>query len=183
MEKKKNIATKISNPKGYNRKPTTPNLKSTKTKSVKRSNSVEKPIKQEVNTPKIEKSESVTKKKSTVGEINSFKDNKVIKKLDLIDKQLEKSEEILYNQNKILSRIKEITGKINYFDKNFESIYYKNDMESFNSKLASNDENLQQTLNNIKQFNSEVENVKYLQEQNKNLKYKLEIVEVEVNKN
>ena len=78
MEKKKNIATKISNPKGYNRKPTTPNLKSTKTKSVKRSNSVEKPIKQEVNTPKIEKSESVTKKKSTVGEINSFKDNKVI---------------------------------------------------------------------------------------------------------
>ena len=53
-------------------------------------------------------------------------------------------------------------------------------MENFNLKLSSNDENLQQTLNCIKNFSNEVENVKYLQEQNKNLKYKLDIVEVEV---
>ena len=68
-------------------------------------------------------------------------------------------------------------------DKNFESVYYKNDVENFNSKLASNDENLMNIMNNVKQFNAEVENVKYLQEQNKNLKYKLDIVEVEVNFN
>ena len=181
MADKKNNTSKLLNFKGNDKKTITPTIKSKKAKSVKRSISLEKPNKPEPKSPKIEKKEPVIvlQKKSTINELPN-KDNKVIKKLDLIDKQLEKSEEILYNQNKILTRIKEISGKIEYFDKNFESICYKNDVENFNLKLSSNDENLQQTLNCIKNFSNEVENVKYLQEQNKNLKYKLDIVEVEV---
>jgi len=133
------------------------------------------------NANKVPLPENNQTKKVILNETPSLlKDNKIGIKLDLIDKQLEKSEEIIFNQNKTLSKIKEIHGRINYMDKNFESIYYKNDIENFNVKLASNDENLINILSSLKQYNSNSENLKNLQDQNRNLKYKLDIVEVEV---
>jgi hypothetical protein len=163
---------------------TTPRTKYNKSTSklINQSHSVERNKK----TPKRSMTPTRDLKKGTMnGEMYSsnnvvYKDNKINKKLELIHQQVEKSEEIVNNQQKLLSKIKEMSHRMNYLDKTFESIYYKNDVENFNNKLASNDENLMEILGDVKQFNKEIDSVKYLQEQNKNLKYKLDILEVEV---
>jgi hypothetical protein len=175
MDAKKVKTPKLSSKKSSDRKKNS--TSKTKTTNL-RSNSVERSYK---NANKVPLPENNQTKKVILNETPSLlKDNKIGIKLDLIDKQLEKSEEIIFNQNKTLSKIKEIHGRINYMDKNFESIYYKNDIENFNVKLASNDENLMNILSSLKQYNSNSENLKNLQDQNRNLKYKLDIVEVEV---
>ena len=102
--------------------------------------------------------------------------------IELINKQMFDSQEVLQEQNKYLTKFNNLKQYVNSFDYNLDKMIIKMENDDFSNKaliLCKNNSELTSKIGTIKK---EIKNIQYMKEENKNLKYKHELIAIDVSR-
>lgn len=154
--KKSNTTTKVKKP-----KKTIPVASSRQSKSKEKNQNSNTTLNTNINTIQTNRKNNKSANDfHTNSTLNYPIDIKVNKNIDMINRLINGSHEVLAQQEGLIDKINEISGKVAASDYEIDRLLNKNENDEFNTFLDKYSGNLNQVLNRLKSHSEEVDSIK-----------------------